>query len=81
VLVSRIGGLQDAVVDGEQGFVLPPGDVGAWSDALARLAAEPRLVRRLAQGARLRARGFEPMAAELLAVYAAAQAAAARRQP
>lgn len=81
VLVSRIGGLQDAVVDGEQGFVLPPGDVGAWSDALARLAAEPRLVRRLAQGARLRARGFEPMAGELLAVYAAAQAAAARRQP
>jgi glycosyltransferase involved in cell wall biosynthesis len=80
VLVSRVGGLQDAVVDGEQGLVLPPGDVDAWSGALARLAAAPAEVRRLARTARGRARGFAPMAADLLEVYreAIGRAGAAR---
>jgi glycosyltransferase involved in cell wall biosynthesis len=74
VLVSRVGGLQDAVVDGEQGALLPPGDVDAWAAAIARLAAEPALVRRMARAARGRARGFAAMAADLLAVYADARA-------
>ncbi len=80
VLVSRIGGLQDAVVDGEQGLVLPPGDVGAWADALGRLAADPAEVRRLARATRGRARGFRAMAADLVDVYheAVARAATAR---
>lgn len=81
VLVSRIGGLQDAVDDGEQGLVLPPGDVGAWADALARLAADRREVRRLGRTARQRARGFDPMARELLAVYADACRTGTARQP
>lgn len=74
VLCSRIGGLQDAVDDGEEGFVLPPGDVAAWATAIARLAADRRLVRRLSAKARTRARGFAPMARELVAVYAASGA-------
>ncbi|MBL8730569.1 MAG: glycosyltransferase [Planctomycetes bacterium] len=77
VLVSRIGGLQDAVVDGVQGRVLPPGDVAAWRAAIAELAADRALVARLARAARPRARGFQAMAAELLAVYADARAAVA----
>lgn len=76
VLVSRIGGLQDAVTDGVQGRVLPPGDVAAWAAALGQLAADRRLVQQLAQGTRHRARGFAAMAKDLLAVYAAVSAAA-----
>ncbi len=81
VLVSRIGGLQDAVEDGAQGYVLPPGDVDAWAAALQRLAADPREVRRLAAHTRSRARGFDAMAADLLAVYAEARRDAGSRQP
>lgn len=81
VLVSRVGGLQDAVADGEQGFVLPPGDVGAWAEALGRLAADRREVHRLGRTARQRARGFEPMARDLVAVYAEANRAGTARQP
>lgn len=75
VLVSRVGGLQDAVEDGVQGFVLPPGDVPAWSAAIAQLAREPGLVRRMAGDARRRARGFAAMAAELVSVYEGARVA------
>jgi glycosyltransferase involved in cell wall biosynthesis len=80
VLVSRVGGLQDAVIDGEQGLVLPPGDVGAWAAAIAGLAADRGRLQAMAQRARPRARGFAAMAAELLVVYAEARhrAAAAR---
>lgn len=74
VLVSRIGGLQDAVADGEQGLLLPPGDVAAWRTAIERLARDRSLVARLARGARSRARGFAPMATELLAIYAEVKA-------
>lgn len=81
VLVSRVGGLQDAVVDGEQGALLPPGDVDAWAAAIGRFAADPAAVRRMSQRARSRARGFEAMGKDLLAVYAdaCARTAGARR--
>lgn len=80
VLVSRVGGLQDAVQDGQEGLVLPPGDVPAWTAALARLAADRGLVQRMAGAARARARGFAAMAADLLAVYAATQESASVRR-
>jgi len=69
VLVSRVGGLQDAVEDGVQGRVLPPGDVPAWSAALAALARDRTAVQRMAKAARSRARGFREMANDLLAIY------------
>ena len=73
VLVSRVGGLQDAVVDGGQGHVLEPGDVPAWAAMIGRLARDRQQVARLSQTARPRARGFAPMAADLLAIYAEAR--------
>ena len=79
VLVSRVGGLQDAVQHGTAGYVLPPGDVAAWRDALARLATDRRELARLASGCRGLARGFAPMAAELLEVYERARTGAAGR--
>ncbi|MCR9248374.1 MAG: glycosyltransferase family 4 protein [bacterium] len=69
VLVSRVGGLQDSVEDGQQGFVLPPGDVSAWTAAIQRLADDRELVTRLAAGARSRARSFHDMAHQLLGIY------------
>ena len=73
VLVSRVGGLQDAVEDGVQGFVLPPGDVAAWGKAIFHLAQDRPSVQRLARSARSRARGFPAMAKDLVAVYAEAR--------
>ncbi|MGE3171224.1 MAG: glycosyltransferase family 4 protein [Planctomycetota bacterium] len=77
VLVSRIGGLQDAVTDGHEGLVLPPGDVDAWSAAIERLRQDRAAVRAMAGRSRPRARGFADMAADLVAVYRAAAAEAA----
>ncbi len=78
VLVSRIGGLHDAVEDGVQGLVLPPGDVPAWSAALQDLAVDRPRVRAMARVTRGRARGFPAMAQDLLAVYRGVRAG--RRQ-
>jgi glycosyltransferase involved in cell wall biosynthesis len=69
VVVSRVGGLQDAVADGTEGFVVPPGDAAALAAALQRLAADPALLARMGQSARARSRGFAEMAADLVAVY------------
>ncbi|MCB9877184.1 MAG: glycosyltransferase family 4 protein [Planctomycetes bacterium] len=73
VLVSRVGGLQDAVADGQQGRVLPPGDVPAWTAAIRELAEDRGLVARWSAAARGRARGFAAMADDLVRVYAAAR--------
>lgn len=35
VIASRAGGLPDKVIDGDTGFLVPPGDIGALADALA----------------------------------------------
>lgn len=75
ILVSRIGGLQDAVTDGVGGMILPPGDVAAWSAALLRLAKNRFLVQQLARGTRALARSFASMAEELANLYSALVAA------
>lgn len=72
VIASRVGGLPEAVVDGETGLLVPPDDAAALGVALARLAADSGLRRRLgAAGAtRVRARfTMAGMAAATLAVY------------
>jgi glycosyltransferase involved in cell wall biosynthesis len=52
VVASRIGGLAEVVVDGETGFLVPPGDAAALGDRLARLLSDRRLAARLGAGAR-----------------------------
>ncbi len=39
LIASNAGGLPDKVLDGESGFLVPPGDVDALAGALARIAA------------------------------------------
>ena len=70
VLVSRVGGLQDAVEDGIQGRVLPPGDVSAWAGAIQELADDRNQLLRMVSRCRERARGLAEMAGELAAIYA-----------
>jgi glycosyltransferase involved in cell wall biosynthesis len=58
VIASDVGGLPEAVVDGETGLLVPPRDVGALSATLARLLADPLERRLLGEAARVRARRF-----------------------
>jgi glycosyltransferase involved in cell wall biosynthesis len=52
VIASRIGGLPEVVVDGETGFLVPPGDTRALHERLEQILRDPDLTRRL--GARAR---------------------------
>jgi phosphatidylinositol alpha-1,6-mannosyltransferase len=77
-VAGRSGGSAEAVLDGETGFVVPPRDVGAVRDALARVLADGELRARLGAAARRRmetelaydhlARRLAPLAAGDLSV-------------
>ncbi|MBK8100468.1 MAG: glycosyltransferase [Planctomycetes bacterium] len=68
-LCSRIGGLQDAVTDGVEGRVLPPGDVAAWATAMAALARDRAQVTRMGAAARRSGRPHHAVAEQLAAIY------------
>lgn len=53
-VVSNNGGLPDAVVDGVTGFIVPPGDIGAMTDAVLRLLNDTSLCRTLGLEGRAR---------------------------
>jgi glycosyltransferase involved in cell wall biosynthesis len=72
VVVTRVGGLRDLVVDGETGLVVPPRDPGALRGALRRLLADRELRRRLGAAGRERARrefSWEAVTDATLAAY------------
>jgi glycosyltransferase involved in cell wall biosynthesis len=50
VVASRVGGLADAVVEGRTGLLVAPGDPEALRLAIARLAEDADLRRRLGEG-------------------------------
>jgi len=54
VVATRVGGVPDVVRDGEDGFLVELGDLDGLADALARLAADPELRRRLGDAGRKR---------------------------
>jgi D-inositol-3-phosphate glycosyltransferase len=54
VVASRVGGLVEAVVDGESGLLVAPGDPAPLAYAIAALIADPALRRRLAESGRTR---------------------------
>ncbi|HEV2772158.1 MAG TPA: glycosyltransferase, partial [Thermoleophilaceae bacterium] len=41
VVASRIGGIQDQIVDGVSGMLIDPSDVAAYGDRVRRLAVLP----------------------------------------
>ena len=52
VVSTRIAGIPELVEDGEHGFVVRPGRADEMADALARLAADPELRRRMGESGR-----------------------------
>jgi glycosyltransferase involved in cell wall biosynthesis len=50
VLASRIGALPEVVDDHVSGHLVPPGDAGAWRDAI-EMMSDPALAKRLGEGA------------------------------
>lgn len=54
VIASRCGGIPDAVIDGETGLLVEPGDVAGIVSALEQMFEQPALRVRLAENARRR---------------------------
>ena len=54
VVASRVGGIPEAVADGETGLLVPSDDASALAEALARLARDPRLRQELGDTGRRR---------------------------
>jgi glycosyltransferase involved in cell wall biosynthesis len=52
IIGTRAGGIPDAVVDGENGVLVPVGRADALADAMVRVAIEPGLAAALGEGAR-----------------------------
>jgi glycosyltransferase involved in cell wall biosynthesis len=72
ILASSAGGIPEAVRDGVNGILVPPGDAAALATALGQLLADPALRRRLGEGGReLMRREFstDAMVEGNLAVY------------
>lgn len=43
VVASRVGGLQELILEGETGFLVPPGDNSTLADAICRVIENPKL--------------------------------------
>ena len=54
VVATRVGGVPDVVTDGEDGFLVEPGDLAGLADALERLARDPELRARFGAAGRAR---------------------------
>jgi glycosyltransferase involved in cell wall biosynthesis len=77
VVATAVGGLVEAVVDGETGLLVPGGDVPALRAALERLLGDEELRRRLGAAARERARERFSREVAVTATLAAYEAALA----
>jgi glycosyltransferase involved in cell wall biosynthesis len=78
-VVSRIGGLPEAVTDGESGLLVAPGDADELAGALERLIGDRALRERLGAGARARVEAFSAPAVVPRYEAAYERALAARR--
>lgn len=76
VVTTSVGGISELVADGENGFVVPVGDAAGFARALARLASDPGLRRRMATAAAERGarRGWSVIATRYRELYARALA-------
>jgi glycosyltransferase involved in cell wall biosynthesis len=72
LIASDAPGCRLAVTDGRTGLLVPPRDPAALAEAIARLAGDPQLCRRLGEAGRLRAIAefsLERITAAFLALY------------
>ncbi len=81
VVAVRVGGVPELVRDGENGFVVEPGDAGGLASAVSRLLADPGLAAEMGEAGRRRAideYGCSQAAARLASAYE--EALAGRRR-
>jgi len=81
VVASDIGGIPSFVRDGENGFLVPPGDAGALADAISTLLLDPALSERMGRAGRAiveREHRWEELARRTAEVLASATAACER---
>jgi colanic acid/amylovoran biosynthesis glycosyltransferase len=85
VVATRLSGIPELVRDGEGGLLVPERDPAALAEAMERLARDPTLGGRLAEGARRaverdfdRARNVERLEALFSGVVACGRASSAR---
>ena len=73
VVATRVGGVPEIVVDGENGLLIPPEDAGATANAVEQLFGNETLRQRLGKAGRAHAQRFTwtAIANEYLAVYQA----------
>lgn len=72
VVASNVGGLPEVVEDGVTGLLVPPGDVKALADSLARLLRDPELRARMGRAGQERVRSeftVDQIVPKTLAVY------------
>ena len=81
VVASNVGGVAEAVVDGETGFLVECGDTAGFRDRLASLVTDSRLRRRMGRQARLRYEERFMLSRMLEQTYAVYQAVVAGRLP
>ena len=77
-------GIDEAIVDGETGLLVAPGDAGALSEAIDRLLSDEQLSRRLGENGRRRAQEkftIEAQSEATLALYRQMIAAAKQDRP
>jgi glycosyltransferase involved in cell wall biosynthesis len=83
MVVTPVGGIPDAVKQGEHALLVPPGDVAALAVALQSLLADAGLRRRLGQAAReqvVQRYSAPRVMAQLDAIYARLGAPAPRAE-
>ncbi|SNR66682.1 glycosyltransferase [Paracoccus sediminis] len=84
VVATRIAGIPELVDDGKSGAIVAPGDAAALADAIARLAADPELRRRMGRAGRAavsRDFALQTEAARLARLFSEGPDAALRPQP
>ncbi|QNN52185.1 glycosyltransferase [Nocardioides mesophilus] len=79
VVATRVGGIPDAVTDGQEGLLLEPRDPHALAAALVDLTRDPGRRQAMAARARARGQGFDVRTAVAATETAYAELAAARR--
>jgi len=58
VLAYQVGGLQEIVINGQNGYLIPPGNVSEFSRSLWKLISDPGLRKQLGENALLSSREF-----------------------
>jgi phosphatidylinositol alpha 1,6-mannosyltransferase len=73
VVAPAVGGPLDLVDHGLTGYLVVPGDAGAFAGAVARLAGDPRLRREMGRAGRekMMGRSWRALGDQLIAHYSA----------